>query len=128
MAAVVFKTANFRSNMKRIQGEVARQLGLAVIDGGNKLVAVTFKDVPLRDGDLESGDSVEIDVDGFSYCAGAVRYNANAPHNGFNYALLQHEQPFPHPKKGKQYYLQSNVMASRQLITDVMAASIRTVL
>lgn len=128
MAAVVFKTANFRSNMKRIQGEVSRQLGLAVIEGGNKLVAVTFKDVPLRDGELESGDSVEIDVDGFNYCAGAVRYNANAPHNGFNYALLQHEYPFNHPKKGSQFYLQKNTMASRQLIIDTMAASIRTAL
>jgi len=127
MPAVVINARNFQSNMKRIQGQVARQLGLAILAGGDRLVELTRPDVPRRDGDLEQGDEVSLNSDGFNYALGSVQYNSYAPHNGFNYAMIQDKRPYKH-KKGSQYYLTGNVVGGKNVVINMMAQSMREVL
>jgi hypothetical protein len=128
MAAIIFNTANFKANMKRIQAQVGRQIHFAVMDGGNKLVTMTYKDTPVDKGALRTGGRVTIIGSGPTQSQGLVQYDAHAPHNFFNYAFKQHEYDFNHPKGGKDHYLSDNVDGAESFIIEVMARRIREVL
>lgn len=128
MAALVFNTRNFQSNMRRIQGQVGRQIHRAVMDGGNKLVTMTYKDVPLDTGALRTSGRVTIIGGGIDISQGTVSFSENAPHNGFNYAALQHENVFHHPKGGKDHYLSDYVDKEYNFIIETMNRTLRQVL
>lgn len=128
MAALIFNTANFESNMRRIQGQVGRQIHRGVIDGGNKLVTITYKDTPYDKGALRTGGRVTIIGSGNDMSQGLVQYNAIAPHNAFNYARKQHDEQLNHPKGGKDHYLSDNVDSKASLIIETMTRTVRQVL
>jgi len=128
MAAMIVKTQNFQSNMRRIQSQVGRQIHQAVIEGGNKLVTITYKDTPYDKGALRTGGRVTIIGSGIDMSQGLVKYDAHAPHNFFNYAYKQHEQDLNHPKGGKDHYLSDNVDNNVNLIVETMTRTVRQVL
>jgi len=131
MAAMIFNTQNFQSNMRRIQGQVSRQLPIAVTNGGEKLITIVKPDIPLSNiphDHLEDSGDVNIDMAGANLCLGSVKWNASAPHNGFNYARKQHDEALNHPIKGTQYYVQGNVMGANRAILDVMQRTVLEVL
>ena len=128
MAAMIFNARNFQSNMKRIQGEVGREIHQAVMDAGNKLVTMTYKDVPYEKGALRTGGRVQIIGSGPTFSQGLVQYDAYAPHNFFNYALLQHERGDFNHRVGKDHYLSDNVDGSAEFLIGAMARRLRQIL
>ena len=128
MPAIMMNTTNFESNMRRIQGQVGRQIHRAVIDGGNKLITITYKDTPYDKGALRTGGRVTIIGSGNDMSQGLVQYDALAPHNFFNYARKQHDENLNHPKGGKDHYLSDNVDSKASLIVETMTRTVRQVL
>ena len=128
MAALIFNMANFESNMRRIQGQVAGQLPKAVMEGGSKLLTFTKPDVPLDKGDLRGGGGTHLTETNMSYASASVQFNQYAAHNMFNYARKQHDEQLNHPKGGKDHYLSDNVDNKASLIIETMTRTVRQVL
>ena len=103
--AVVRNVNQVRRSLRGLKNKVRKAVIEAAEDNMIDLADKAFDLAPKDTGRLESSANPEVEVKG-NRVNGKVTFSAKNPETGYDYALIQHEVPFNHPKKGEWKYLE----------------------
>lgn len=94
-----------RKNLKRLKGEVRKAAIKAAEDNIIDLAERAVELAPRDEGTLENSVDPEVKVVG-GKVQGKVTFSAKNPKNGYDYALIQHEDLIFNHTKGEANYLE----------------------
>lgn len=113
MAATQVDTRDFENKMRSLYVRLNSRAGQILFEVGQEIIDEVQSDVPIRSGALRS-KGMSSKVQGGPNAWAEIKFSSFAPHNSYDYAALQHEVDFNHPRGGKDHYLIDNIKQREQ--------------
>jgi hypothetical protein len=112
---VEWQTKSCRDRLISIENRMRMGLPMIVFDSAVNLERATKPRVPIRTGKLRGSGEVGR-IQGYPQIYQELKYKAHNPRDGYNYAAIQHEVAFRHPKGGEDHYLLNSVKENSNTI------------
>jgi len=111
---------NIRNMKKEVKEKTIEAFEDVVLDLADKALNLA----PVDTGKLRKSADPEVKVKGNKITA-TVTFSAKNPVNGYDYALIQHEVKFNHPKGGQWKYLEQPLNENRDRYKKFVADKIK---